>query len=83
MGRQVSVIVGLALMLGSAFGCATPRFETFSDAIHSCRLMQPGRTLRRSSLPSTHPGVAACLARHGWSADGRRLQSISPVKDTH
>jgi hypothetical protein len=75
MGRQVSVIAGLALMLVSASGRATPTFETFPEAIHSCRLMQPGRMLWRSSLPSTHPGVATCLARHGWSADGRSLRS--------
>lgn len=70
MRNQSIMVLGLALVLGSTSACAAPRFETFPDALKSCRLMTPGRVLRKSSLPPTHPLVSACLERHGWSADG-------------
>jgi hypothetical protein len=62
-----------ALLLGAMTGCATPRFEAFPDALHSCRQMQPGRALWKSRRPSNYPLVAACLERHGWAADGSRI----------
>ena len=71
MKRQLIAMLGLMLVLGSVTGCAAPRFETYPDALHSCRLMQPNRTLRKSSLSPTHPLVAACLERHGWTPEGR------------
>lgn len=62
------------LLLGAMAGCAAPRFETFSDSLQSCRQMQPGRTLWKSRRPSTHPLVADCLERHGWTPDGSRAR---------
>lgn len=72
MRRQFLAILGSMLVLGSVTGCAAPRFETYPDALHSCRMMQPSRTLRKSSLSPTHPLVAACLERHGWTPEGGR-----------
>jgi len=72
MMRTAGWLAVAALMLGAMAGCATPRIESFPEALHSCRQMQPGRTLWRSSRPSTYPLVAACLERHGWAPDGSR-----------
>jgi hypothetical protein len=62
--------VAAVLALGTMAGCATPRFESFPDALQSCRQMQPGRTLWKNHRPATFPLVAACLERHGWNPDG-------------
>jgi hypothetical protein len=70
MMRMAGWSIAAALMLGAMTGCATPRFQSFTEALHSCRQMQPGRSLWKSRRPSTYPLVAACLERHGWTADG-------------
>jgi hypothetical protein len=72
MMRIAGWSVAAALMLGTLTGCATPRFESFAQTLHSCRQMQPGRLLWKSQRPSTYPLVAACLERHGWAPDGSR-----------
>ncbi len=77
-GRPVMVVLVMALILSSAFGCATPRFETLPDAIHSCRLMQPGRTLRRNSLPTTRPGLTNRFG-HQPRSIGAKRSSLSVV----
>jgi len=69
-----SGLLAAALALGAMAGCATPRFETFPQALHSCRQMQPGRSLWKSHRPSTYPLVAECLERHGWAPDGSRTE---------
>lgn len=70
--RQIIAILGVVQVLGALTACATPRFETFPEALYSCRMMQPNRVLRKASLPATDPRIATCLERHGWSTDGRR-----------
>jgi hypothetical protein len=72
MMRVAGRLVAVALMLGAMAACATPRFESFEESLHSCRQMQPGRSLWKSRRPSTYPLVAACLERHGWTPDGSR-----------
>jgi hypothetical protein len=72
MMRMTDWSVAAALVLGALAGCATPRSESFADTLHSCRQMQPGRTLWKSRRPATYPLVAACLERHGWTPDGSR-----------
>ena len=81
MNLKLLAGLGLALALVPVLGCATPQFGTFPDAVHACRLVQPGQMSRKRSLPPTSPGVAACLARHGWSADGTRRASPAPTTD--
>ena len=63
--RMAARFVAAVLVLGAMAGCATPRFESFQEALHSCRQMQPGHSLRKGSRPATYPLVAACLERHG------------------
>ena len=77
MRQQLIKIAAMAITLASMAGCATT-FDTYPDALHACRLMQPGRTLRKVKLPATQPQVAACLERHGWSSDGRQISTASP-----
>ena len=60
-------------------GCATPLeyredlYETFPDALQTCRHQASGRLAQRRNLPATHPHVADCLKRHGWQTDGSRI----------
>jgi hypothetical protein len=62
-------------------GCATPLeyredlYETFPDALQTCRHKASGRLAQRMNLPATHPHVADCLKRHGWQTDGSRIES--------
>lgn len=74
MARMSGWPVAATLVLGALAGCVTPRFGTFAEALHSCRQMQPGRSLWKSHRPSTYPLVAACLERHGWTPDGSRAE---------
>lgn len=59
-------------------GCATPSGHgrvtdaSFPDALHACRALQPGRAIRKYSLPATHPNIARCLKPRGWNSDGTR-----------
>jgi hypothetical protein len=80
MHRRRSVVVGFVLVIGSVAGCATPTFETFPDALHACRLMQPGRMTRKTKLPPTQPSVAACLERHGWRPDGGQTELAAATR---
>jgi len=68
-----SALVGAATLVLSAcvFTPADePRSHGFYNALQLCRLQQSGRANRRVHLPPTHPGVAACLERRGWTPDG-------------
>ena len=47
--------------------------KSFDEALHYCRIRQPGKLNRKLRLPATHNGVARCLKIQGWSADGTRL----------
>lgn len=45
--------------------------HAFHEALDRCRTQQPARHVnRRLHLPSTDPGVAACLSKKGWNPDG-------------
>lgn len=73
--RVAAWTVVAVLLPGAMAGCATPRFESFAEAVHSCRQMQPGPTLWKGRRPTTHPLVAECLDRHGWNPDGSRISA--------
>ncbi len=45
----------------------------FDEALHGCRMKQPGRINRRLSLPPNSPSVTACLHRLGWESTGSPL----------
>ena len=47
MNLKLLAGLGLALALGPVLGCATPQFGTFPDAVHACRLVQPGQMSRK------------------------------------
>lgn len=47
--------------------------KSFDEALHYCRVRQPGKLNRKIRLPATHSGVARCLKFQGWSTDGTRL----------
>lgn len=72
-----AVIPAIALMLAAcalqpASRAVTAAEVTFDNALHDCRMKQPGRVNRRLNLPPTSPGVAACLRQNGWETDGAR-----------
>lgn len=48
---------------------------SFEQALHECRMRQPGRLNKRRNLPPTSGGVSRCLKRHGWSSSGERIES--------
>lgn len=48
---------------------------TFSEALNSCRSMQPNRLMDKRQLPPTNSRISECLQQHGWTADGNRLHS--------
>jgi hypothetical protein len=85
--------LALAACAGSGTAAAAPADSpdttsvfTFHDASYpsalaGCRLAKGGASIdRRSSTPATHPFVARCLARRGWTPDGTpMMQSARPA----
>lgn len=67
---RVAVVL---LSCASVSGCATPRYGTFEQALQSCRMLLPARTVPRYNLTADHPLIQACLQRHGWKSDGNQL----------
>lgn len=79
MLRHAKCLTVVMLVPGFMAACATPRFATFPEAVRSCRQIQPSRTVPRAGLSPAHPLMAACLERHGWSADGH---AVAPTRQT-
>lgn len=84
---RLSPVVVLAAVGLIAGGCAAsssmrePRNgESFSQALHVCRMKQPGRTNRRLQLPPSQPRVAACLRRRGWSPEGVAIAAPTEIR---
>lgn len=48
---------------------------SFKQALHECRMHQPGRLNKRRNLSPTSSGVSRCLKRHGWNSSGERIES--------
>ena len=71
------VLIGtiLALQAGCASSLGEQRYDTFQQALSSCRHNQGGRVSRRATIPPTQPRVAECLKAHGWNSDGTRRSS--------
>ena len=78
------VYVLTLLMAVSSVACvsappgATPvKPESFQETLKVCRFQQGGGLImRRNALPPTHPRIASCLARHGWSPDAMPTQPV-------
>lgn len=82
--RVRSVIVCMFALVASIGigGCALglrshddSKQPSFTQALHECRMHQPGRLNRRLNLPPTSSGVSRCLKRHGWSSSGEWIEA--------
>lgn len=53
---------------------------SFQDDLKVCRFQQGGgQVFRRRSLPPTHPRIADCLERRGWTPEGTpRIREFVP-----
>lgn len=94
MNRKSSTLVlsFILALTGTASGAACapltlrvadPQQATnFTDALHACRMKQPGRLNKRLNLAPDNTYVAACLKRAGWQTDGTRLQQAASPNST-
>ncbi|MBK6674604.1 MAG: hypothetical protein IPM70_05435 [Proteobacteria bacterium] len=54
--------------------------SSFQEDLKACRFQQGGGLVfRRRSLPPTHPRIADCLQRRGWTPEGTpRIREFVP-----